>query len=119
MSIIRGRDLIASEFEEKINKLNRVLGQEKDTSVRRAIISERTRVLKAKAELLARKSIELRDFQKEQGRDAPGRAEDLRHGWWNDEEADPVRALRCSRDSCHVEPKNLSRMASPFDDHEC
>lgn len=114
--MIHERDLTTSEFNEKIQRLNRALSKEKDTRVHRAIIFERTGILKAKADFLARKSIELREFQREQGRDAPGRAEDLRHDWWNDEDAGPVQAVRSSRGWGEDRKKGFSRLVSPFDD---
>lgn len=80
------------------------------------MISERAKLMKALAEFTERKNEELAVFQKEQGRNAPGRAEDLPHDWWNDEEEDSVQASRSRHGWCDDDDEDTSRLVAPFDD---
>ena len=109
-------DRATRKFEKKIETLNRALSKEKDTRVHRAMISERAKLMKALAEFTERKNEELAVFQKEQGRNAPGRAEDLPHDWWNDEEEDSVQASRSRHGWCDDDDEDTSRLVAPFDD---
>ena len=97
-SMKRECELGTREFEQKISTLNHTLGEEKDTRIHRAIASERTDMIKAMVDFIEERDTELADFQKEKGRNAPGRAEDLPHDWWNDDnDADLDLALESPR----------------------
>lgn len=85
--MMREHDLAITAFEKEIATLNRALSREKNMQLHRAMKSVRAVVTKAMAEFSEKKDKELAELQKKQGKDAPGRAEDLRHDWWNDEDA--------------------------------
>ena len=87
VSMMREHDLAITAFEKEIATLNRALSREKNMQLHRAMKSVRAVVTKAMAEFSEKKDKELAELQKKQGKDAPGRAEDLRHDWWNDEDA--------------------------------
>lgn len=114
--MILERDHAITTFKEKIATLDHALS-EKNPRVHRAITAERAGTMKTMAEYTERKNKELADFQKEQGRNAPGRALDLPHDWWNDEEADPVHVIERGRESCEDENEDRGRLAGPF--HGC
>ena len=114
--MILEHNLAITEFEERIQTLNQATRKEKDIRVHCAMMSERARLMNAMADFTQKKNEELADFQKEQGRNAPGRAVDLAHDWWNDEEADPVQTLNSTFGSCVDEDEDRGRLVAPFDD---
>ena len=76
------RDLAIRQFEDEIEALDHAMTKVNDKRNRRAMASERAAVTKALADFSVLKDKELAVFQREQGRDAPGRAEDLPHDWF-------------------------------------
>lgn len=97
------RELAIRVFEEKIETLNRAMPKAKDTQAYRALESERAEVVKALAEFVEKQDEELAEFQKKEGKNAAGRAVNLPHDWWNDEETDSDQVLESPHDSCDGE----------------
>lgn len=106
--MILDRDLAIRVFEEKIETLNHAMSKAKDTQACREIGSERAEAMKTLAEFVEKRNKELTEFQKEQGKNAPGRVVDLPHDWWNDEESEPDQASKIPHDSCNGE--DLARL---------
>ena len=110
------------------------MSKAKGTQVYDAIESQRAEVVKALAEFAEAQNEELARFQKKQGKNAPGRAVDLPHDWYNDEETDSDQGRESPHGSCdsersidrgpgHVarremrdEAEDPCRLMTPFDD---
>ncbi|CAF9908227.1 MAG: hypothetical protein ALECFALPRED_004355 [Alectoria fallacina] len=73
----RDRDLATRIFEEQLEALDHALSKSKDVQVHDAMISERAEVVETLFEVTEENNKQLAEFQKDQGKDAPGRAEDL------------------------------------------
>ncbi|KAL9065057.1 MAG: hypothetical protein Q9161_008476 [Pseudevernia consocians] len=113
-SMRRRRDRALSAFAAEIATLDRALGREKkDIRLRRAMESERASVRKAMVGFREKGDKELVEFREELGKDAPGRAEDLRHDWWDDEEEVGEGG---SGQVPRARQRDAGRLGAPFDD---